>query len=76
MNQPAEPTHCFEILEQNIFPYANMFCYGQVESIYGSGKFMSEIEEYFHENEILLTSLIPDRNAIYDSIKVFLGKGK
>ncbi len=67
---------CFEIMEQKIFPYANIFCYGQVESIYGSGKFFNELEEHFQDDEILQISLIEDRDAIYDSIKTFLGKGK
>lgn len=69
-------TLCFEILENRIFPNCNMFCYGQVESIYGSGKFINDLEEKFTENEILETSVILDRQAILDSIKTFLGKGR
>ena len=30
---------CFELLEQELFPKSNMFCYGQVRSLYGSGNF-------------------------------------
>ena len=67
---------CFDILENKIFPVSNMFCYGQVESIYGSGKFINDLHEQFVNNEILLTSVIADREAILDSIKTFLGKGR
>jgi len=67
---------CFKILEENILPVANMFCYGQVESAYGSGQFLDDIHSYFEENDSIITSIIPDRDAIYESIKEFLGKGK
>jgi len=66
---------CFEIMQDRIFPVSNMFCYGQVESIYGSGKFINDLEDNFTDNDILVTSIIPDRDGILDSIKVFLGKG-
>ena len=67
---------CFEIMEDRIFPVSNMFCYGQVESLYGSGKFIEDLQDQFAENEILVTSVIPNREAILDSIKDFLGKGR
>lgn len=68
-------TRAFEILQDKIFPASNMFCYGQVESIYGSGKFINDLLEQFPENEVLVTSMIADKDAIIDSIKIFLGKG-
>lgn len=67
---------CMNILEKQIFPISNMFCYGQVESEYGSGQFLKDLEARFKEHEKLITSRIPDRNAIIDSIRTFLGKGK
>ncbi len=67
---------CFKILDEKILPAANVFCYGQVESVYGSGKFLGELQQYFTDNEDILVSAIPDRDAIYESIKTFLGKGK
>jgi len=67
---------CMNLLEKQIFPICNMFCYGQVESEYGSGQFLRDLEARFKENEILVTSRIPDRAAIVDSIRTFLGKGK
>jgi len=67
---------CMKMLEEQIFPICNAFCYGQVESEYGSGQFLKDLEAKYPEHEVLITSRIPDRNAIVDSIKTFLGKGK
>jgi len=47
-----------------------------VESPYGSGQFIRDLEEYFDDEEKLILSEIPDKESVYDSIKEFLGKGK
>ena len=52
-----------------------MFCYGQVESPYGSGQFLKDLEQVFPEDDRLITSEIRDKDAIVQSIKEFLGKG-
>ncbi|MDD9936738.1 MAG: DUF444 family protein [Myxococcales bacterium] len=67
---------CVQLLKDKLLPAANVFCYGQVESPYGSGQFIKDLEEHFKGEEQLLTSEIRDRDAITDSIKDFLGKGK
>jgi uncharacterized sporulation protein YeaH/YhbH (DUF444 family) len=68
---------CLRLLEEKIFPGSNVFCYGQVESPYGSGQFIKDLHGAFgEENEGIITSEIKDRGAIVDSIKTFLGKGK
>jgi len=65
------------MLRDDILPKVNLFCYGQVESPYGSGEFYRVLEEGFGtEHEQLVLSEIESREAIYDSIKTFLGKGK
>jgi sporulation protein YhbH len=66
---------CMEILQDGIVPKSNLFCYGQVESPYGSGQFIKDLAENFTEEEEVTLSEIENRNAIYDSIKDFLGKG-
>jgi len=66
---------CIKLLKEEIMPRCNIFCYGQVESEYGSGQFMKDLQESFEENEALTMSAISSRDAIYDSIKDFLGKG-
>jgi uncharacterized sporulation protein YeaH/YhbH (DUF444 family) len=53
----------------------NLFGYGQVESRYGSGQFYESLDEQV-EDEKLALSHITDREAILDSIRDFLGKGK
>jgi hypothetical protein len=68
---------CLEILQQDIIPSSNVFCYGQVESRYGSGQFFKDLNGKFsEENEEIILSKIKNKEAILDSIKDFLGKGK
>ena len=66
-----------QLLCETLLPQANLFCYGQVESPYGSGEYLRALESTFNsDHESLILSEIPDKDAIYDSIKLFLGKGK
>ena len=65
-----------ELLEREVFPRVNVFCYGQVKSAYGSGQFKKDLDDKFPNNDNIITSEIKDKDAIYDSIKDFLGKGK
>ncbi len=67
---------CMTILEDFLLPVSNVFCYGQVESPYGSGQFIKDLQQAFPDDERLIMSEIPDRTAIVRSIKDFLGKGK
>lgn len=73
----SDTQECLRLMEQEIFPISNMFCYGQVESEYGSGQFLRDLKEKFgEEDEVLITSKIEGKDKIFDSIKEFLGKGK
>lgn len=79
-NWSADDTQkCFEILEQRLLPKVNVFCYGQVESLYGSGQFYKDLNERFTkgnaQGDRVISSRIPNKEAIYDSIKEFLNKG-
>jgi sporulation protein YhbH len=67
---------CVEILRDKVLPVANLFCYGQVESPYGSGQFIKDLHEHFGDEEKVVTSEIKNKDAIMDSIRDFLGKGK
>jgi len=67
---------CVELLKTKILPYVNLFAYGQVESPYGSGQFIKDLGEHFDEDDRVVTSEIKGKDAIMDSIKDFLGKGK
>ena len=75
-NWGSEDTRrCVEILEKDLLPRANVFCYGQVKSAYGSGQFKKDLDEKFPDHEQVLTSEIRDKEGIPDSIRDFLGKG-
>ena len=66
-----------DIMKNQLFQQSNLFCYGQVESRYGSGQFLKDLQEHFKsENEKLILSKIENKDGIMASIKEFLGKGK
>ncbi len=76
-NWSSEDTEkCFEILKKSILPKVNLFCYGQVESQYGSGQFLKDLHHSMKTCENLITSRIENKESILDSIKTFLGKGR
>jgi uncharacterized sporulation protein YeaH/YhbH (DUF444 family) len=66
---------CMELLKTQLIPVANQFCYGQVDSEYGSGQFIKDLQQNFKDEELVRLSRIPDREGIMNSIKDFLGKG-
>jgi uncharacterized sporulation protein YeaH/YhbH (DUF444 family) len=67
---------CVRMLTEDLIPNSNLFCYGQVESPYGSGDYLRELRKITSKFENLVLSEIPNKDAIYQSIKTFLGKGK
>ena len=76
-NWSADDTRlCLDVIKTRLLPHVNAFCYGQVESPYGSGQFIKDVREGFGQDERVLISEIPNKDAIYKSIKDFLGKGK
>ena len=80
-NWSGEDTRiCMKLLSEFFLPNVNMFGYGQVESKYGSGQFLKDLEREYPSgtplSEQLVTSKIESRDKILDSIKDFLGKGK
>lgn len=76
-NWSADDTKvCLELLDDFLLPNSNMFCYGQVESRYGSGQFFKDLnQKYGTDHEHVVLSKIKNKEAILDSIKEFLGKG-
>ena len=71
-----DTVQCVELLKTQILPKVNLFCYGQVESPYGSGQFIKDLNEHFDEEDNLVVSEIKGKEAIMESIRDFLGKGK
>ena len=76
-NWSAEDTlGCVEILKNRIIPASNVFCYGQVDSPYGSGQFIKDLRQHFGGHDGVIVSEIANRDRIVESIRDFLGKGK
>ena len=67
---------CLRMLTEEIVPHCNLFCYGQVDSPYGSGDYLRELKSITEKYDNLVLSEIPTKEAILQSIKTFLGKGK
>jgi uncharacterized sporulation protein YeaH/YhbH (DUF444 family) len=67
--------YCMELLRSQLLPKLNLFCFGQVRSSYGGGRFKTDLEEAFPGEARIVTSEIRDKDEIYDAIKRFLGKG-
>jgi uncharacterized sporulation protein YeaH/YhbH (DUF444 family) len=76
-NWSGEDTRlCVKMLHDFFLPNCNVFSYGQVESKYGSGQFLKDLQKEFGDDDRLTLSQIENRDKILDSIKDFLGKGK
>lgn len=67
---------CLNIIKEFFLPNVNVFSYGQVESKYGSGQFLKDLDKEFGKDDRLTLSQIENKDKILDSIKDFLGKGK
>ena len=63
-------------LKERILPVVNQFGYGQVESPYGSGRFIKDLREGLKDWENVVLSEIKDKDSILQSIKDFLGGGR
>ncbi len=76
-NWSGEDTRlCVKLLREFFMPQVNVFCYGQVESKYGSGQFLKDLQKEFPADERIVMSQIENKDKILTSIKDFLGKGK
>ena len=65
------------LLDNTLLPASNLFSYGQVESRYGSGQFLKDLEKHYGEqNEKVIIHQIKDRDGIMNALRAFLGKGK
>jgi sporulation protein YhbH len=65
-----------ELLSDDLLPQVNLFCYGQVESPYGSGEYIRSLEQGFGQSEAkLIVAEIENKDAIYPCLKRFLGTG-
>ncbi len=72
----SDTRDCMRLLQEDMLPKVNAFCYGQVESEYGSGQFYGDLQKAFPDDESVILSKIANKDAVMASIKTFLGKGK
>jgi uncharacterized sporulation protein YeaH/YhbH (DUF444 family) len=72
----SDTRECLRLLQEELLPKVNVFCYGQVESEYGSGQFMNDLQGAFGEEEAVILSRIENKDAVMESIKTFLGRGR
>jgi uncharacterized sporulation protein YeaH/YhbH (DUF444 family) len=76
-NWSGEDTRlCLKIIREFFLPRVNVFCYGQVDSKYGSGQFLKDLKKEFAADDQVILSQIESKDKILDSIKDFLGTGK
>jgi len=77
-NWDSDTDTALDIIEEQLLPIANLYCYGQVDdNRYNAyrGGFLDDISE-LKNWENLTVARIPNDDAIYDAIKLFLGKGR
>jgi uncharacterized sporulation protein YeaH/YhbH (DUF444 family) len=67
---------CMQLLDKRLLPNLNLFGYGQVESYGTSGDFYEAIERHYDKDDMVAMIHIPNRDAIVNCIKTFLGKGR
>lgn len=72
----GDTDRCVELLRTKLLPKVNLFGYGQVDSTYGSGQFIRELDSTVSNEEKMVTSRIENKDEIHKTIKDFLGKGK
>lgn len=75
-NWGEDSKECSRFLTEKLLPISNLFCYGQVESPYGSGEYIKDLRRLVDKHDNLILSEIDNKDGIYDSIRVFLGRGK
>ena len=67
---------CIDLLKNTLIPMSNQFSYAQVDSQYGSGQFIKDLQEQFTDEEAVTLSRVANKDGIMDSIKELLGKGR
>ncbi len=76
-NWADDNSKCAELLGQDILPYVNLFCYGQVGTRRSASSFLRAVNGLtLTDGEQLRTTRISSRDEICDAIRDFLGKGR
>lgn len=72
----ADTQLCVRLLTEKLIPWSNQFSYAQVDSQYGSGQFIKDLLAAFSDEERVVATRVPNRDAILESLKALLGGGR
>jgi uncharacterized sporulation protein YeaH/YhbH (DUF444 family) len=72
----SDTEHSVDLLADDLLPSLNLFCYGQVESPYGSGQYIRGLEQRFGGEERVILTVIEEKPGIPDAIRTFFGTGR
>ncbi len=72
----GDTEECLRILREELLDGLNLFAYGQVESPYGSGQFLHDLEGAFGDDERVVLATIEGKEEIPDAIRAFLSTGR
>lgn len=61
-----------DTLDTRIIPASNIFGYGQVKSMHGSGLFIKDVRERFRNRKDVNVVQIDTRHEVFDAIKILL----
>ncbi len=77
-NWEADNERAVTLLKEELLPHLNLYCYGQVHSPYGSGRFIHELERRItgEPAERMVATRIKGKDEVYDCLKAFLGTGR
>lgn len=63
------------LLEERLLPIVNLYCYGQVDERPYGDTFIDTLEELDAPENLIMTHIRND-DAIFDALRLFLGKGR
>jgi len=72
----GDTQECVALLRDQVLPAVNLFCYGQVESPYGTGQFLHDLTSACEGQANLATAHIENRDGIPAALRAFLGRGR
>jgi hypothetical protein len=67
---------CLKLMDGSLLPALNLFAYGQVESPYGSGQFLRDLQQPLGRDERVVLQVIEGKEAIPEAIRGFLSTGR
>ena len=74
-NFTSDNEQSLKLLDDRLLPLANLYCYGQVDDRSYGGSFIDTLV-HLGARENVVTTHIRSDDAIFDALKLFLGKGR